>query len=51
MEIAYPEREFTGHLLPTIRRVKVMIAGHGQFSMAAGQLLTVSRDGSISVGS
>lgn len=49
-EVAYPEREFTGNLLPTIRRVKVSIAGHRQLIMAAGELLTVSTDGSISVG-
>lgn len=50
-EVAYPEREFTGHLLPTIRTVKISIARHRELIMAAGELLTVSADGSISVGS
>jgi neutral ceramidase len=49
-EVAYPEREFTGHGLPTIRRVAVRTGDGTQFTMSAGQLLTISADGSMSVG-
>jgi neutral ceramidase len=49
-EVAYPEREFTGHALPTIRKVAVR-TGHGTyFTMSAGQLLRISADGAMSVG-
>ena len=49
-EVAYPEREFTGPLLPTIDNVKVWVTDATQPTMAAGQLLTIASDGSITVG-
>ena len=49
-EVAYPEREFTGPLLPTIDKVTVWVSDATQPTMAAGQLLTIASDGSISVG-
>jgi neutral ceramidase len=49
-EVAYPEREFTGPLLPTIDKVAVWVSDATQPTMAAGQLLTIASDGSISVG-
>ncbi len=59
-EAAYPEREFTWRLLPKIERLTVKLptvetvavkAGNDiKRAMTAGQLLTISADGSISVG-
>jgi neutral ceramidase len=49
-ELAFAEREFTGRLLPTIRRLQVRFADHSSVEMAAGQLMTVASDGSTSVG-
>jgi neutral ceramidase len=50
-EVAYPEREFTGPPpLPTIDKVTVVTGGSGHREMAAGQLLTIAADGSVSVG-
>lgn len=48
-ELAFPEREFTGHMLPTIRRLTVETTDELELEMAAGQLLTVAVDGSVSV--
>jgi neutral ceramidase len=50
-ELAYPQREFTGPGLPTIRKVAVRTRDGPQLTMSAGQLLTISADGSMSVGS
>ncbi len=50
VELAFPEREFTGQLLPTIRRLQVRLADHSTLEMSAGQLMTIAPDGSISVG-
>lgn len=49
-EAAFPEREFTGPLLPTIGKLRVWVSDDIQPTMAAGQLLTIASDGSISVG-
>ncbi|HEX6713524.1 MAG TPA: neutral/alkaline non-lysosomal ceramidase N-terminal domain-containing protein, partial [Thermoleophilaceae bacterium] len=49
-EFAYPEREFTGGLLPTIEKLTVKADDGSERTMAAGQLLTIAADGSISVG-
>jgi neutral ceramidase len=49
-EVAYPEREFTGALLPTIEKLRVWVSDHIQPTMSAGQLLTISADGSVAVG-
>jgi hypothetical protein len=49
-EVAYPEREFTGPGLPTIRKVAARTRDGAQLTMSAGQLLTISADGSMSVG-
>ncbi|MDQ6938443.1 MAG: neutral/alkaline non-lysosomal ceramidase N-terminal domain-containing protein, partial [Actinomycetota bacterium] len=49
-EVAYPEREFTGALLPTIERLTVWVSDDVQPKMDAGQLLTISADGSVAVG-
>jgi neutral ceramidase len=59
-EVAYPEREFTWRLLPKVEMVTVRLptvetvtvkAGNGiKRTMSAGQLLTISADGSISIG-
>jgi len=49
-EVAYPEREFTGPLLPTIDKLTVTVRDEMQVAMSAGQLLVVSADGSVSVG-
>jgi hypothetical protein len=49
-EVAYPEREFTGLLLPTIERLTVWISDEVQPTLAAGQLLTISASGAVSVG-
>ena len=59
-EVAYPEREFTWRLLPKVERFTIRLptvktvtvkAGNGiRGTMSAGQLLTISADGSISVG-
>jgi neutral ceramidase len=49
-ELAYPEREFTGPLLPTIDKVTVWVTDATQPTMTAGQLLTIATDGAISVG-
>jgi neutral ceramidase len=50
-EVAYPEREFTGpRPLPTIEQVTVRVGEDVEQTMAAGQLLTIAADGSISVG-
>jgi neutral ceramidase len=49
-EVAYPEREFTGALLPTIEKLTVWVSDHVQPTMSAGQLLTISADGSVAVG-
>ncbi|HEX6713959.1 MAG TPA: neutral/alkaline non-lysosomal ceramidase N-terminal domain-containing protein, partial [Thermoleophilaceae bacterium] len=49
-EFAYPEREFTGGLLPTIEKLTVKGDDGSEQTMAAGQLLTIAADGSISVG-
>ncbi len=48
-ELAFPEREFTGRLLPTIRTVQVRLADHRTVGMSAGQLMTFAADGSITV--
>ena len=50
-ELAYPEREFTGPGLPTIRKVAVQTRDGAQLKMSAGQPLTIAADGSMSVGS
>ena len=57
---AYPEREFTWRLLPTVEwvtvklptveTVTVKVGDDVKRTMSAGQLLTISADGSISVG-
>jgi len=49
-EVAYPEREFTGTLLPTIDKVTVWVSDATQPKMAAGQLLTIASDGAITLG-
>ena len=49
-ELAFPEREFTGQLLPTVRTVQVRLADHRTLGMSAGQLMTFAPDGSITVG-
>jgi neutral ceramidase len=49
-EVAYPEREFTGPLLPTIDKVTVWVNDATQPTLAAGQLLTIAVDGSITTG-
>jgi neutral ceramidase len=49
-EVAYPEREFTGPGLPTIRDLAVQAGDGLQLAMYAGQLLTIWADGSMSVG-
>ena len=50
-ELAFPEREFTGQLLPAIRRLQVRLADHSTLEMSAGQLMTIAPEyGSISVG-
>jgi neutral ceramidase len=49
-EAAFPEREFTGPLLPTIEKLTVAVNDDVQPAMAAGQLLTIAPDGSVSVG-
>jgi neutral ceramidase len=49
-EVAYPEREFTGPLLPTIEKLTVWISDDIQPTLAAGRLLTISASGSVSVG-
>ena len=59
-EVAYPEREFTWRLLPKVEMVTIKLptvetvtvnTGNGiKRTMSAGQLLTISADGSISVG-
>jgi neutral ceramidase len=49
-EIAYPEREFTAPLLETIEKVTVWVSDSIQPAMSAGQLLTISPDGGVSVG-
>lgn len=49
-EVAYPEREFTTPLLPTIRELTVWVSDDVQPTMSAGQLLTISAGGSVSVG-
>jgi neutral ceramidase len=49
-EVAYPEREFTGPLLPTITTLTVKVSDDIQLKMSAGQLMTIAADGSISVG-
>jgi neutral ceramidase len=49
-EVAYPEREFTGHLLPTVGKLKVRVSHALKPTMSAGQLLTIAADGAISVG-
>jgi neutral ceramidase len=49
-EVAYPDRVFTAPLLPTIEKVTVKLSDLVQQTMSAGQLLTISPDGSISVG-
>jgi neutral ceramidase len=48
-ETAFPEREFTGPLLPTIEQLRVWVSDDVQPTMAAGQLLTVASDGSVGV--
>jgi neutral ceramidase len=48
-EVACPERHFTGPLMPTIRTVTVEVHEHVHHTMEAGQLLTISEDGSISI--
>ncbi len=50
-EVAYPEREFTGPGLPTLRDVAVRAGDGTEVTMSAGQLLTIAPDGSMSVGS
>ena len=49
-EVAYPEREFTGPLLPTVKTLTVKTSDDIRLTMSAGQLLSVSNDGSVSVG-
>ena len=49
-EVAYPEREFTGALLPKVEELTVWVSDKIQPKMAAGQLLTIAADGSIAVG-
>jgi neutral ceramidase len=49
-EVAYPEREFTGPLLPTVDKLKVRVSQTLEPTMSAGQLMTISADGAISVG-
>jgi neutral ceramidase len=49
-EIAYPEREFTGFGMPTIRDVGLRARDGTWYTMSAGQLMTISINGSISVG-
>ena len=49
-EVAYPEREFTALLLPTIEKLTVKLSDRIQATMSAGQLLIISPGGSISAG-
>jgi neutral ceramidase len=49
-EAAFPEREFTGPELPTITTVTVWASDRTQPTMSAGELMTISADGSIAVG-
>ncbi len=49
-EVAYPEREFTGDLLPTIGKLKVRVSDALKPAMSAGQLMTIAADGAIAVG-
>jgi len=49
-EVAYPDREFTGPLLPTIKTLTVKASNDIQPTMSAGQLLLISPDRAISVG-
>jgi neutral ceramidase len=49
-EVAYPEREFTGPLMPTVEELTVKVRDDEQLRMAAGQLLLIAPDGSVSVG-
>ena len=59
-EAAYPEREFTWRLLPkierltvklpTVKTVTVKVGNDIKGTISAGQLLTISADGSISIG-
>ncbi len=49
-ELAYPEREFTGQGMRTIRKVTVRTSTGAGLAMVAGQLLTIAPDGSMSVG-
>ena len=49
-ELAFREREFTGLLFPTVEEVQIVIPHRSRLTMAAGQLLTIGTDGSITVG-
>ncbi len=49
-EVAFPESEFTDAPLPTVERLTVWVSDEVQPTMSAGQLLTISADGSVSVG-
>jgi neutral ceramidase len=49
-EVAFPEREFTGPLLPTVDQLSVRVSHTVDFTMSAGQLLTIAPDGTITVG-
>jgi neutral ceramidase len=59
-EVAYHEREFTWSLVskierltvrrPTVKTVTVKVGDDMKSTMSAGQLLTISADGSISIG-
>lgn len=49
-EVAYREREFTAPLLPAIVKVTVKVGDRFEATMSAGQLVTISPDGSVSVG-
>jgi neutral ceramidase len=49
-EYSFPEREFTGFLLPTVDKLAVWRDDGANVTMAAGQLLTIAANGSLSVG-
>jgi neutral ceramidase len=49
-EVAYPQSEFTLLRLLTLDEVKVKVSDAIQPTMAAGQLLTIAPDGSVTVG-
>jgi Neutral/alkaline non-lysosomal ceramidase, N-terminal len=49
-EYSFPERQFTGALLPTVEQVSVWRDNGTHVTMSAGQLLTIAANGAMSVG-